>query len=414
MRIVFLQDDFPPASFGGAGFSTYELAMGMKEAGHEVFVITACREKADAGEIFFNGLKIFRIFSNYSSRWRAYLSVNNFSAVRQVEEILKGLKIDVVHANNIHYHLSFAALKVAKKYARTVVFTARDVMTVCCGKLATDRYLKNFDVRIGFFDDWRRVGLRWNPFRNFLIKRYLKYADKITAVSNELRDTLLANGIKGVTTVHTGMDDSVWRIDESAISVFKEKYDLVGKKVIFFGGRLSADKGGEKSIEAMKLVVEKIPEVVLLVAGKIDWYAEEMKKMAKSLGILEKIIFTGWISGEDLKCAYGSSDFVLVPSAYLDPFPRVVLEAMALKKPVVATCYGGAKEIVADGETGYIINPLYPEEIAEKVINLLKDNSRLNIFGEAGYQRLNKDLNFNDYVSKYLKLYKKLSGEISK
>jgi len=73
MRILFLQDDFPPQSFGGAGISTYELAVGMKDAGHEVFVITTCRKKNDAGEFDYHGIKIFRIMSNYPGRWRAPL-----------------------------------------------------------------------------------------------------------------------------------------------------------------------------------------------------------------------------------------------------------------------------------------------------------------------------------------------------
>jgi len=72
MKIVFLQDDFPPQSFGGAGFSTYELARGMRELGHEVYVITACRTSAEAGESTYDDLTVFTIVSNYAPRWRAW------------------------------------------------------------------------------------------------------------------------------------------------------------------------------------------------------------------------------------------------------------------------------------------------------------------------------------------------------
>ena len=77
MKILFLQDDFPPQSFGGAGISTYDLAHGMKKAGHEIFVVTTCRKESDAGELDYQGLKVFRIVNNYSGRWRAYLSLYN-------------------------------------------------------------------------------------------------------------------------------------------------------------------------------------------------------------------------------------------------------------------------------------------------------------------------------------------------
>ena len=129
MKIVFLSDDFPPTSFGGAGISTYDLAVGMKKAGHEVFVITTCRRKDEAGESDYHGLKVFKIASNYNGRWPTYLSLRNPSTVRQVEELLKKIGPDVVHVNNIHYHLSYHSIKVSKLYAKAVVITFRDVMS---------------------------------------------------------------------------------------------------------------------------------------------------------------------------------------------------------------------------------------------------------------------------------------------
>ena len=141
MKIVFLQDDFPPQSFGGAGISTYELAVGMKKAGHEIFVITTCRKRSESGETDYHGLKVFKIASDYHERWRAYVSLYNRPVVCQVEELLKRIRPDVVHANNIHFYLSYHCLKVAKQYARAVVFTARDTMLFSYGKLETKRYL---------------------------------------------------------------------------------------------------------------------------------------------------------------------------------------------------------------------------------------------------------------------------------
>lgn len=60
MRVLFLSDDFPPESFGGAGISTYELAKGFQKAGHEVFVITTVRNEADAGGERLRGSKDFQ------------------------------------------------------------------------------------------------------------------------------------------------------------------------------------------------------------------------------------------------------------------------------------------------------------------------------------------------------------------
>jgi len=408
MKILFLQDDFPPQSFGGAGISTYELAIGMKKAGHEVFVITTYREESGAGESDYNGLKIFKIVNNYPGRWRAYVSLYNKPVVREVEELLKKIKPDVVHANNIHFYLSYHTLKIAKKHAKAVVITLRDVMSFSFGKLRTRQYLENFDFRTTWRDHLKQAKKRWNPFRNFFIKRYLGSVDQIFVVSDALKKALLQNGIKNVETIHTGADVDLWRVSETERVQFKEQYNLENKKVILFGGRLSGAKGGRKTLEAMLEIVKDVPDAVLLVAGKVDEYAQKMKEEASRLGIVDKLVFTGWIERGEIKLAYSAADVVLVPSICFDAFPRIVLEAMASEKPVIGTCYGGASEVIVDGVTGYVVNPLHSKEIAGKTIELLKNPEKAKEFGRAGYERVKTNFNLEDMVGKYVAVYKNL------
>jgi len=408
MRILFLQDDFPPQSFGGAGISTYELALGIKKAGHEVFVITTCRNKSEAGELDYHGLKVYKIQSDYPKRWRWYVSLNNRSVVRQVEKLLEKIQPDVVHANNIHFYLSYYCLKIAKRYARIVVFTARDVMTFNFAKLETERYLKYFDYHTTWRGHLRQAGKRWNPFRNFFIKRYLGYADKIFAISNALKEALRQNGISGVEVIYNGIDVSEWNADKESAEHFREKHNLLNKKVLLFSGRLSASKGGGKALEALAQVVRKMPDVVLLVAGVFDDFARAMLEQAKILGVNENVVFTGWIDREEIKLAYAVSHVVLMPSICFDAFGRVNTEAMASRKPIVSTCYGGSPEIVVDGVTGYIVNPLHPKEIAEKTLDLLQNPEKAEKFGQAGYERAVTHFNLDDKVNEYLGWYRNL------
>ena len=66
----------------------------------------------------------------------------------------------------------------------------------------------------------------------------------------------------------------------------------------------------------------------------------------------------GWLTGDDLRQAFGAADVIATPSVYPDPFNLMNIEAMAHARPVVATCYGGAPEIVVHGETGFIADPV--------------------------------------------------------
>lgn len=408
MTILFLSDDFPPASYGGAGISTYELAIGMKSAGHNVFVITTCREESEAGESDYHGLKVFKIVSNYKGRWRAYISLYNRPVVRQVDKLLKEIQPDVVHANNIHFHLSYHSLKIARKHAKLIVLTARDTMSICYGKLATKRYLNHLDTRTTWRDHVKQAGKRWNPLRNFFIKMYFRYVDQLFSVSNALKEALLQNGIKDVIVAHTGVDANSWSVNESEITQFQKKHAIEDKKVVLFGGRLSEAKGGTKALKAMLEIAQSVPEAVLLVVGEIDWYADKMKEEASILDIKDRLIFTGWIEREEVKAAYAAADIVLVPSLYLDPFPRIIIEGMASGRPVIATRYGGAPEIVVDGVTGYVVNPKHPEEIAEKAIGLLNNPKKAEKFGRAGYERVKTNFSLEGVIEKYISTYEAL------
>lgn len=405
MRILFLSDDFPPQSFGGAGISTYELALGMKKAGQEVFVITTCRKKEEAGEYEYNGLRIFKIASDYSSKWRWYVSLYNIPVVHQVELLMKKIQPDVVHVNNVHLYLSYHSIKVAKRIAKAVVWTARDVMAFNFAKLQTKRYLDHFDYRTNWRDHLHQAKKRWNPFRNFFIKIYLGYADKLYAVSNALAKALAQNGIKGAEVMHTGIDLDLWQADEALTIKFREKYNLTNKKVILFGGRLSEAKGGKETLEAMAKIVKSIPDAILLVVSKVDGYADHMKEKAGKLGIGDNLVFTGWIERDEIKYTYACADVVLVPSICFDAFPRIVLEAMAAGRPVIGTCYGGAQEIIVDGVTGYVVNPLNFKEMAEKILVILGDRHKKESFGKAGYERVKSNFNSDKKVKSILTCY---------
>ncbi len=405
IKVLFLSDDFPPLSFGGAGISTFDLAHTMKQKGHDVFVVTTCRKESDAGEIDYKGLKVFRIASDYQERWRAYLGLNNPKVIRKLQSILEKIRPDVVHANNIHYYISYKSLKVAKKYARALVFTARDTMTFTYGKLETRKYLDQFDYRTTWLDHIKQARKRWNPFRNFIIRRYFKYVDKIFSVSVSLKKALEQNGFKNVQAIHTGARISDWQVSDGEIIDFKTKHNLTEKQVLLYSGRLSGSKGGHQAIRALGLITTEIPKVVLLVAGSVDSYANEMLAEAKKLNVDKNLVFTGWINRQDIKVVYAASDIVLMPSLYLDPFPRVNIEAMAARKPVVGTFYGGTPEIVEDGVTGYVVNPFNTEEFAKKTLDLLQNPEKSEDFGLAGENRIKTDFNLDSKVDQILSCY---------
>ena len=158
----------------------------------------------------------------------------------------------------------------------------------------------------------------------------------------------------------------------------------------------------------MKNVVKAEPDAILLLAGRIDGEMKEILDFAAGLGIDKNIITAGWLSGEELKAAYHAADAVAVPSICFDSFPTMILEAMACKKPVIATSFGGSREMVLDGETGYIVNPFDTENMAGKIADLLRNPEKALTFGEAGYERVKNEFNLEKTTNNYLDWFKNL------
>lgn len=411
MKILILSDYFSSKNWGGAGIVSFDEAKILQKRGHEITVITSTSDRKEQGESREHGFKIFRLYSDYPLEWRAYKSLYNRSIVGEIKRIMNAIKPDIVQAYNIHTHLSYYSLKLAKQSGAKVFLTMHDVMAVHYGKFTefidqNDLSIpKRFNYKISGWQLLRIFKWQYNPLRNLIIRHYLRYVDKIFAVSDALKLVLNQNGIDNVTVIHNGIDISSWKISDEHVSALKQKYNLLNKKVILFSGWITGAKGGEQLLVAMKKVVEKVQDAAIMAAGRTDLYYRYMQKNASDAGIADRIIFPGWLIGPDLVASYESADVIVFPSICFDTFGMVNLEGMLSKKPVVATCFGGASEVVLDGITGYIVNPYDTDTMAERIIELLLNIEKARQFGQAGYERALKYFNKEDKVDELLKYY---------
>ena len=415
MKIAILHDNFPPRSIGGADIIAFNVARALQKRGHEIIVITASRNADDEGVIEYEGLRIHTIVTSPSARFRAWVSLWNPRVVRQVRALLAEFKPDVVHAHNVHAYLSYRALSVAKKLDAHVALTCHDVLSFNFTKLTdfinpSDLSIpKTFNYRVSPWRQLKKNRFRYNPFRNLFIRRVLRNSvNQVVAVSDALKQALNDNGIGNVRVIHNGIDVSEWEEEAANVLEFKKKHD-VGDAAILYGGRLSDVKGGAKIIEALAQISRSVPSAQLLVVGQKDAYSERMLEYAKTLGVGDNIIFTGWVSGRALHCAYHVSSVVAVPSLCFDSLPTMILEGMACRKPVVSTCFGGSREAVEDGTTGYIVNPYDVKMMAGKIEELLRDKEKNNRFGNAGYERVLRDFSLKKQTEEYEQVFSAVS-----
>ncbi|MAG36033.1 MAG: hypothetical protein CL878_07305, partial [Dehalococcoidia bacterium] len=114
----------------------------------------------------------------------------------------------------------------------------------------------------------------------------------------------------------------------------------------------------------------------------------------------------GWLEGDELRQAFAAASVVATPAVYPDPFNLMNIEAMAHRRPVVATCYGGAPEIVRDGETGFVVDPWDVATFGNRLATLLRDRGLAEAMGEAGRQRVLAHFTLDCQVRAYLALYR--------
>ena len=110
-------------------------------------------------------------------------------------------------------------------------------------------------------------------------------------------------------------------------------------------------------------------------------------------------------SRQEIKNYYHLSDLVVVPSICLDSFRTMNLEAMDSGKPVIATLFGGSREVVEDKKTGFLVNPLDVGKLAGKMIYLLENSPVATEMGSKGFDRIKKEFSLEKWIDQILKFY---------
>lgn len=193
-----------------------------------------------------------------------------------------------------------------------------------------------------------------------------------------------------------------------AVRVKKSKPSGISR--IGFIGRLSDEKSVDKLLEAMKKVAEVRPEAQLFIVGTGPLEGR-LKDYCRRLELEDRVQFVGYESNV-FEALREFDLFVL--SSRTEGCPIVILEAMAMGLPVVATDVGGNPELVEQGKTGILVPPNDSSEMASALIELLSDGKKASSMGKAGKKRAFSTFHpakFSSSLEKlYLDLYRKRTG----
>lgn len=228
-----------------------------------------------------------------------------------------------------------------------------------------------------------------NPIIGFLERWIIApIDDTIIVVSDAVKRFLIkTSGIpqEKIKKVYYGINPADIKIDKT--KNIRDELGI-GKDAPLIGciGRLVEQKGHKYLIQAAEEVIQNFPQAKFLIVGRGSW-ERKLEALAGRQNLNSNIIFTGF--RRDIYSLIDKLTLIVMPSLW-EGFGLVLLEAMALGKPIVATDVGGIPEVIKNKETGMLVSPADPDALAERIITLLEDRSLAERMAEAGRLTVNE------------------------
>ena len=397
-KVLFLTNEYPPHIYGGAGVHVGYLS---RELAKLMLVEVRCfgDQRFEKGN-----LKVIGFELDTSSFTCPQPLRSAFGAVRRCTDFnTTNIDADIVHCHTWYSH--FGGILAKKNYGIPLVVTVHSLEPL---------------------RPWKREQLAGGyDFSLWVEKTALEMADAIIAVSGETKrdiERLFAVDPARVQVIHNGVDPDQYRKVDSSGAVQRFGVDP-GKPYLLFVGRITRQKGIVHLVHAIQFMDPGFQIILCAAAPDTPEIAEEMKTAVEHAKTERPgVIWIDEMVDQKTACElYSHAAVFCCPSIY-EPFGIINLEAMACETAVVASAVGGIKEVVVDGETGFLV-PLEqmkespfeatnPEEFARDLasrINELMKNPQLRAkFGKAGRKRVEEKFSWSTIARKTKALYETL------
>jgi glycosyltransferase involved in cell wall biosynthesis len=201
------------------------------------------------------------------------------------------------------------------------------------------------------------------------------FNDAVIAVSDEvehsIRSRYRVNGKPRLCTIPNGVDVDQLILDAQGSEGIKPEFGIPqDHRLVVHVANLTPKKRHEDLLRAARIVVDRNPQTSFLLVGQGP-LESDIQAQARQLNLQNNVVFAGFRT--DAPRIIAAADVFVLPSQY-EGLPIAMLEAMALGRPVVASRVGGVPQVIADGVDGFLVDPLKPDQVADKVLALLQDS----------------------------------------
>jgi glycosyltransferase involved in cell wall biosynthesis len=242
----------------------------------------------------------------------------------------------------------------------------------------------------------------------FLDSLWIRFFDRIVAVSNEVKKDMLKYKIpkEKIRVIDNGI--CLERF-EKLVETRKIKSQLgLEEKTRVIGtiGSLGIEKGHIYLLEAARQVLDVVKDLKFLVIGDGP-LRKPLEEKSEELGIKKHVIFLG--QRKDIPELLMAMDIFVLPSIK-EGLPIALLEAMAAKRPVIATRVGAIPKVIENKDTGILVEPKDIKGLRDAIMNLINDTERMNLLAQEGFNKVCTDFSSDEMGKHYLKLYKEITN----
>ena len=253
-----------------------------------------------------------------------------------------------------------------------------------------------------------RYDMLSGAFARILDRIFTNRSHAVVAISGSVRDDLVRHGTAPGRTriIHNAIDLDVF--DRRSTQEPSHILETGAGPLLACFGSLHPLKGHEYAVKAMPEILRTYPTARLLLVGE-GGERSRLEQLGRTLALEDSLVMPGF--QPNVPAIMPLVDVCLHPSVD-EAFGIVLLEAMAARKPVVATNVGGIPEIVEDGRTGLLVSPRDPSAIVDAVCALLGDEPLRKRMGAAGRARVEREFTIRQTVRSYEKLWDEIAGPI--
>jgi glycosyltransferase involved in cell wall biosynthesis len=354
---------------GGAETLGIRLAAGLDKTRFTATVCSLCDEGPLRGVLEAKGVAHVTLGKKDGLDW---------SLARRIRSVLRSHDIDIVHTHN----------KGPLLYTRLATLFSRNLAFVHTEHINMEKelsYSRKHDLLDRFL------------FRG--IDGFLSIAEHLS----EYYQTRYNLARVKFTTIHNSV--TLPEPPKTPLTALRRELGIRDDQPLI--GNISAlrrQKDHATLLRAMPMVLERLPNAVLAVAGDGE-LKQELADLARNLGLENNVRFLGYRS--DVNDLLSQFDVFVLPSLY-EGLPLCILEAMAAAAPVVATNADGTNEVVRHGETGLLVPVQDPPALAQAMLTLLEDRPRARAMGQAAREVIRTEYNMDAMISRYEAFYEQL------